>query len=97
MVPRPRPRRAPPVRPYAGPIPGGAVPATMLRVDPAGHFLFAHAASLGEDVYMHGALFGGTTSGPATRSRSPSSGASVVYAPVRRLRAERLTLLLPAG
>lgn len=58
MVPRPRPRRAPSVRPYVGPIPSDAVPATVLRVDPAEHFLFARAASLGEDVYVHGALFG---------------------------------------
>jgi len=49
----PRPYRAP----YAGPIPTGAVPATVIRVDPAERFLFAHVSTLGEDVYVHGTLF----------------------------------------
>lgn len=52
---RAAPRRAP----YAGPIPSGAVEAKVMRLDPAGRFLFAHAEALGEDIYVHSSLFAG--------------------------------------
>jgi cold shock CspA family protein len=46
-----------PREPYMGPLPNGPVPARVLRIDPSGRFLFAHAESVGEDVYVHGSLF----------------------------------------
>jgi cold shock CspA family protein len=49
-----RPREA-----YAGPLPSGAVPAKVMRIDPSGRFLFAHVASVGDDVYVHSSLFAG--------------------------------------
>ncbi len=49
----PRPYRAP----YEGAIPTGAVPATVMRVDPNGRFLFAQAESVSDDVYVNSALF----------------------------------------
>jgi CspA family cold shock protein len=46
--------------PYSGPVPIGAVPATVMRIDPSGRFLFARVESIGDDVYVHGSLFAGT-------------------------------------
>lgn len=46
--------------PYTGPVPSGFVPATVMRIDPSERFLFAHAESVGDDVYVHGSLFAGT-------------------------------------
>lgn len=47
-----RPARAP----YTGAVPRGAVTAKVMRIDPNGRFLFAHADAIGEDVYVHGSL-----------------------------------------
>lgn len=46
--------------PYSGPVPIGAVPANVMRIDPSGRFLFARVESIGDDVYVHGSLFAGT-------------------------------------
>lgn len=46
--------------PYSGPVPIGLVPATVMRIDPSGRFLFARVDSIGDDVYVHGSLFAGT-------------------------------------
>jgi len=46
--------------PYSGPVPLGVVPATVMRIDPSGRFLFARVESIGDDVYVHGSLFAGT-------------------------------------
>lgn len=47
----------PPRPTYAGPLPSGAVPAKVMRIDPSGRFLFAHVDSINDDVYVHGSLF----------------------------------------
>lgn len=52
----PRRERAP----YAGPVPSGFVPATVMRIDPSERFLFARSESVSDDVYVHGTLFAGT-------------------------------------
>lgn len=44
---------------YTGPVPDGPVPATVMRIDSSGRFLFAQAESVGDDVYVHGSLFAG--------------------------------------
>ncbi len=46
--------------PYSGPVPIGLVPASVMRIDPSGRFLFARVESIGDDVYVHGSLFTGT-------------------------------------
>lgn len=43
--------------PYTGPLPDGPVAARVLRIDPAGRFLFARVESAGFDVYVHHSLF----------------------------------------
>lgn len=43
--------------PYSGPLPDGPVAARVLRIDPAGRFLFARVESSGFDVYVHHSLF----------------------------------------
>jgi cold shock CspA family protein len=45
---------------YTGPVPSGPVPATVMRVDPSGRFLFARSDSVSDDVYVHSSLFAGT-------------------------------------
>ena len=45
-------------QPFNGPIPAGPVEAEVLRVDPARRFLFARSESVGDDIYVHGSLFG---------------------------------------
>lgn len=47
----------PPRPAYSGPVPSGPVAARVMRIDPGGRFLFAHVESVGDDVYVHGALF----------------------------------------
>jgi len=47
----------PPRAPYTGAVPSGAITAKIMRIDPTGRFLFAHADAIGEDVYVHGSLF----------------------------------------
>ncbi len=42
---------------YSGSLPSGAAPAKVMRIDPAGRFLFAHVESIGDDVYVHSSLF----------------------------------------
>lgn len=42
---------------YSGPLPSGAVPARVMRIDPSGRFLFAHVESIGDDVFVHSSLF----------------------------------------
>ena len=49
----PRRERAP----YAGPLPDGPVAARVLRIDPAGRFLFVRVEQAGFDVYVHHSLF----------------------------------------
>lgn len=44
---------------YTGPVPNGPVPATVMRVDSSGRFLFAQSPEVGDDVYVHGSLFTG--------------------------------------
>jgi cold shock CspA family protein len=43
--------------PYTGPLPSGPVNATIVRIDPAGRFLFARVDHPQFDVYVHGSLF----------------------------------------
>lgn len=43
--------------PYAGPLPRGPVQARVLRIDPAGRYLFARVEAEGFDVYVHHSLF----------------------------------------
>ncbi len=50
------PRRVP-RKPYAGPMPSDPVSARVLRIDPAGRFLFARVEPEGFDVYVHHSLF----------------------------------------
>jgi cold shock CspA family protein len=56
-----RPRRDDgPRRPresYRGPIPSGPVAATVIRVDPAGRFMFVRVDEYGFDAYVHSSLF----------------------------------------
>ena len=47
----------PPRETDGGLLPSGPVTAEVMRVDPNGRFLFAHAESVGDDVYVHGSLF----------------------------------------
>lgn len=49
------PRR--PRESYTGSVPSGPVPATVMRIDLSGRFLFVRAESVGDDVYVHGSLF----------------------------------------
>lgn len=44
---------------YLGALPHGPVEAKIMRIDPSGRFLFAHAEAIGEDIYVHGSLFRG--------------------------------------
>lgn len=50
-----RPRRE--REPYRGPIPSGPIVATVVRMDPAGRFMFVKADTEGFDVYVHSSLF----------------------------------------
>lgn len=43
--------------PYSGRMPSDPVPARVLRIDPAGRFLFARVEPDGFDVYVHHSLF----------------------------------------
>ncbi|NTU84924.1 MAG: DNA-binding protein [Chloroflexales bacterium] len=43
--------------PYTGRVPNTPVPARVLRIDPAGRFLFARVEPDGFDVYVHHSLF----------------------------------------
>ena len=43
---------------YTGPLPGGMVNATVVRLDPAGRFMFVRVEDPGVDVYVHSSLFG---------------------------------------
>lgn len=43
---------------YTGPLPGGMVSATVVRIDPAGRFMFVRVEDPGVDVYVHSSLFG---------------------------------------
>jgi cold shock CspA family protein len=43
--------------PYTGLLPSDPVPARVLRIDPAGRFLFARVEPDGFDVYVHHSLF----------------------------------------
>lgn len=47
----------PPRTPYSGRMPSDPVPARVLRIDPAGRFLFARVEPDGFDVYVHHSLF----------------------------------------
>lgn len=42
---------------HDGPLPNGPVLARVLRIDPAGRFLFARVEAEGFDVYVHHSLF----------------------------------------
>jgi len=50
-----RPRRS--RETYTGQLPSGTVHATIVRIDPAGRFLFARVAEPQFDVYVHSSLF----------------------------------------
>ncbi len=43
--------------PYSGPLPVGEVTATVLRIDPAGRFMFVRADEANVDVFVHHTLF----------------------------------------
>ncbi len=46
-----------PRTPYQGQVPSDPVPARVLRIDPAGRFLFARVEPDGFDVYVYHSLF----------------------------------------
>jgi cold shock CspA family protein len=54
---QPEQRDNPPRRTYDGPLPTDPVAARVLRIDPAGRFLFARVEAAGFDVYVHHTLF----------------------------------------
>lgn len=41
---------------YQGPLPSGPIAATVVRVDPAGRYLFVRVDQPAMDVYVHGSL-----------------------------------------
>lgn len=50
--------------PYSGSLPHGSIEAKVMRIDPSERFLFAHAETIGEDIYVHGSLFSGRSVQP---------------------------------
>lgn len=42
---------------YDGPLPSGVVPATVVRVDPNGRFMFVRVENPGVDVFVHNSFF----------------------------------------